>query len=284
MIYEVSHRICFQYDEPVSIQPLTIRLQPRSDGVQRVRDWGCQLAPAPCSSTSILDVFGNTALQVAFEGLHRELTIQTKSEVEATRTNPFDFVSLDSRVTNLPAFYDLRIGQALAPNLHRQVMDISIGHWAGEISGSVAWQTQPFLLKLCEEISRDYTSETRYEGAAFSPTKTYAEKRGACRDLAALFMDACRSQGLAARFVSGYVYEPGRTHGSELHAWAEVYLPGGGWRGYDPTLGIAVADAHIPVAAGPEPEWASPTEGCYIGNGDSKIDYQVQVTRNLQTD
>lgn len=277
MIFQVKHRIHFQYDDPVVIQPLTIRLRPRSDGAQRVLDWHCDLTPSPSTSTSILDVFGNVAFQVSFEGNHRELTINVGSEVEASRSNPFDYLSLDSRVTNLPAFYDLRIGQALAPNLHRQSMDLAIGHWAGEVSASVDWQTQPFLLKLCETINLEYTIETRFEGATFSPTQTFAEKRGACRDLAALFIDACRTQGLAARFISGYVYEPGRTHGSELHAWAEIYLPGGGWRGYDPTLGIAVADSHIPVAAGPEPEWAAPTEGCYIGTGDSKIDYQVQV-------
>lgn len=277
MIFQVKHQIHFRYTDPVIIQPLTIRLRPRSDGAQRVLDWRCNLLPSPSTSTSILDVFGNVALQVSFDGNHRELTIDVESEVEASRSNPFDFLSLDSRVTNLPAFYDLRIGQALAPNLHRQTMDLAIGHWAGEVSASANWQTQPFLSKLCETIHREYTTETRYEGATFSPTQTFTEKRGACRDLAALFIDACRTQGLAARFVSGYVYEPGRTHGSELHAWAEIYLPGGGWRGYDPTLGIAVADSHIPVAAGPEPEWAAPTEGCYIGTSASKIDYQVQV-------
>ncbi len=278
MIFQISHRIQFHYEDAVTVQPLTIRLRPRSDGAQRVLDWRCELTPTPSASNSILDVFGNVAQQVSFEGKHRELTINVHSEVESSRSNPFDYLSLDSRTTNLPALYDLRIGQALAPNLHRQTMDSEIGHWAGEISGSVGWQTQPFLLKLCEVINREYTTECRYEGATLSPTQTFSHKRGACRDLAALFMDVCRTQGLATRFVSGYFYEPNRTHGSELHAWAEVYLPGGGWRGYDPTLGIAVADAHVPVAAGPEPEWAAPTEGCYVGEGDSKIDYQVKVT------
>ena len=281
MIYQISHRIQFTYENAVDIQPLTIRLRPRSDGAQQVLSWNCELHPSPTTSNSVLDVFGNVALHASFEGQHRELTIDVQSEVESTRSNPFDYLSLDSRVTNLPAFYDLRIGQALAPNLHRQTMDPEIGHWAGELSGSVGWQTQPFLLKLCEVINREYTTESRFKGDAYSPTKTFAQKRGACRDLAALFMDACRTQGLAARFVSGYVYEPDRTHGSELHAWAEVYLPGGGWRGYDPTLGTAVADAHIPIAAGPEPEWAAPTEGCYFGTGDSSIEYDVKVTRKL---
>ena len=281
MIFEISHQIHFKYDDLVFIEPLTIRLRPRSDGAQRVVNWRCELQPRPTTSYSVLDVFGNVALQVSFENQHRALTIDVQSEVEASRTNPFDYLSLDSRVTNLPAFYDLHIGQALAPNLHRQTMDLEIGHWAGELSASVGWQTQPFLLKLCEVINQEYITDFRFAGDAYSPTKTFSQKRGACRDLAALFMDACRTQGLAARFVSGYVYDPNRTHGSELHAWAEVYLPGGGWRGYDPTLGIAVADAHIPIAAGPEPEWTAPTEGCYFGTGDSSIDYQVKVTRKL---
>jgi len=279
VIFQISHRILFQYDDAVIIEPLTIRLRPRSDGAQQVLDWRCELTPSPSASNSILEVFGNVVQQVSFIGNHRELTIDTYSEVEASRSNPFDYLSLDSRTTNLPAFYDLRIGQALAPNLHRQSMDLEIGHWAGEISGSVGWQTQPFLLKLCEVINRECAVESRYVGATLSPTQTFGQKRGACRDLAALFMDACRTQGLATRFVSGYIYEPNRTQGSELHAWAEVYLPGGGWRGYDPTLGIAVADAHIPVAAGPEPEWAAPTEGCYVGDCDSRIEYDVKVAR-----
>ena len=115
-----------------------------------------------------------------------------------------------------------------------------------------------------------------------SPLETFASKRGACRDLAVLFMDACRSLGIASRFVSGYIHEPGRIGTSELHAWAEVYLPGGGWRGYDPSRGIAVSDQHIPVATGPEPQWAAATEGFFIGNAsDSTIDYEVTVSESV---
>ncbi len=141
-------------------------------------------------------------------------------------------------------------------------------------------KTQPFLLRMTEWINYEFATETRYEGDARSPLETLTTKLGACRDLAVLFMDACRSQGIAARFVSGYVYDPFRTHGSELHAWAEVYIPGGGWRGYDPTIGVAVADGHIAVATGPEPQWAAPTEGSYIGTADdSTIDYEVKITQ-----
>ena len=118
--------------------------------------------------------------------------------------------------------------------------------------------------------------------AAMSPSETLASKRGARRDLAVLFMYASRSLEIASRFVSGYIHEPGRIGTSELHAWAEVYLPGGGWRGYDPSRGIAVSDQHIPVATGPEPQWAAATEGFFIGNAsDSTIDYEVTVSESV---
>ena len=262
------------------IEPLTIRLHPRSDGGQRILDWNCKLTPTPLKSTSIIDVFGNSALQVSFSGVHLELCIEVDSRVETFKTNPFDYLSLDPGVTNLPAAYNPRFAQALIANLHRETIDPKIDAWTNELSSSLGRQTQTFLLQLTEQIYRDFSGETRLDGAPFTPTETFTMKSGACRDLAVLFMDACRSQGIASRFVSGYIYEPERTGTSELHAWAEVYLPGGGWRGYDPSRGVAVSGHHIPVAAGPEAQWAAAAEGCYIGNGaDSTIDYEVTVSQ-----
>jgi transglutaminase-like putative cysteine protease len=280
LIFQIQHRITYRYDHPVIIEPLTIRLRPRSDGVQNLLDWNCTLTPTPLHATSILDVFSNAALQVSFSGVHLELCVQVDASVETIHRNPFDYLSLDSRATNLPARYSADVAQALTAYLHRKKVDPQIDQWSSELARSVGNQTQAFLLQATEKISRDYQSENRYDGAAFSPTETFASKRGACRDLAVLFMDVCRSQGIASRFVSGYIHEPDRVGSSELHAWAEVYLPGGGWRGYDPSRGIAVADQHIPVATGPEAEWAAATEGCYIGTGtDSSIDYEVMVTQ-----
>ncbi|TWU46992.1 transglutaminase family protein [Rubripirellula reticaptiva] len=279
MIFQIHHRITYRYDRPVIIEPLTIRLQPRGDGSQRLLDWNCTLTPTPLASTSILDVFGNSALQASFSGVYLEFCIEVNSRVETLRTNPFDFLSLDARTTNLPARYHEPVEQALAAHLHRNKADSQISEWAKEVSASAGNQTQSFLLQVTEQIARDFNSENRYGGSPLSPSETFASKRGACRDLAVLFMDVCRSQGIAARFVSGYIYEPNRVGTSELHAWAEVYLPGGGWRGYDPSRGVAVSDQHIAVAAGPEAEWAAATEGCYIGTGaESTIEYEVTVT------
>lgn len=280
MNFRIEHRITYRYARPVIIEPMTIRLRPRTDGVQRLIRSECTLTPVPLKTTAILDVFGNAAIQLSFSGVHLELVVEVDSEVECVQVNPFDYLTLDSRALHLPAHYDDRVTRALASYLDRRDPNGAIDQWASKVAAKVHHHTQPFLLHLTEQINRDFTSETRYDGSPNSPGETLKSQRGACRDLAVLFMDACRSQGIATRFVSGYVYEPDRTHGSELHAWAEVYIPGGGWRGYDPTLGIAVSDSHIPVATGPEAEWAAPTEGCYIGTGsDSTIQYEVTVKK-----
>ncbi|TWU59160.1 Transglutaminase-like superfamily protein [Rubripirellula tenax] len=278
MIFQIHHRITYRYTRPVIVEPLTIRLRPRSDGAQRLLDYRCTLSPIPLHLCEVVDVFGNAAMQVSFNGVHLEVCVDIDARVETLRTHPFDYLSLDERATNLPAVYDREVDKALAAYLHRAGSDPAIDQWAASLSNSLGNQTQSFLLQATEKIAREFDSSNRYGGPPLSPAETFASKRGACRDLAVLFMDMCRSQGIASRFVSGYVHEPGRIGTSELHAWAEVYLPGGGWRGYDPSRGIAVSDQHIPVASGPEPPWAAATEGCYIGAAsESTIEYEVKV-------
>jgi transglutaminase-like putative cysteine protease len=111
------------------------------------------------------------------------------------------------------------------------------------------------------------------------PGETLAGRSGACRDTAMLYVEACRSQGLAARFVSGYsMHHPPEVTEQELHAWAEVYLPGAGWRAYDPSLGLAVADGHVALAAAPDHRLAAPVSGSYRGTGvGSAMDYRVAL-------
>lgn len=259
---------------------MTIRLRPRADGAQRLLEYRCQLTPAPLHLCEIVDVFGNAATQASFNGVHLEVGVEIDAKVETLRTRPFDYLSLDSRATNLPAAYAGDVAVALSAYLQRDDASDEVERWARELANAVNHQTQSFLLAACEQIARQFDSSNRDGGPPMSPGATFVSKRGACRDLAVLLIDACRSQGIAARFVSGYLHEDGRSGSSDLHAWVEVYLPGGGWRGYDPSRGIAVSDQHIPVAAGPQSHWAAATEGCYIGAGsDSSIDFDVTVTQ-----
>jgi len=105
-------------------------------------------------------------------------------------------------------------------------------------------------------------------------------KRGSCRDYSALFMEACRQLGIASRFVSGYLHAPTtEVGGAATHAWAEVYIPGAGWKGFDPTIGEVTGSKHIAVAVARHPETVPPVSGSYIGNGGAIMSVSVQVNQ-----
>ncbi len=124
----------------------------------------------------------------------------------------------------------------------------------------------PFLARLCEAICQRFKVVHREQGTPWPPATTIEQRQGACRDLAVLWIDICRSVGLAARFVSGYQQGDVDQDKRFMHAWAEVYLPGAGWRGFDPTNGLAVTDRHITVAAAADPQHAAPVTATYRGN------------------
>lgn len=131
---------------------------------------------------------------------------------------------------------------------------------------------------MTDTLHRDFQQVVRLTGEPLPPGKTLRRKEGACRDLAVLFIDLCRSLGIAARFVSGYKYDPGAKDSFELHAWAEVFLPGAGWRGYDPSLGLAVADTHVALASGPGAAEAAAVTGTYRGSEVlSNLTYKVNI-------
>jgi transglutaminase-like putative cysteine protease len=128
-------------------------------------------------------------------------------------------------------------------------------------------QLPTFLNLLNQAIYTDFEFLHRGEGDPWAPSDTLDQMRGACRDYAVLFIEACRSLGIAARFVSGYQEGDDDQDRRDLHAWAEVYISGGGWRGYDPTHGLVVADRHVAVAGSAFPRCAAPFVGSFRGTG-----------------
>jgi transglutaminase-like putative cysteine protease len=132
---------------------------------------------------------------------------------------------------------------------------------AQEISLEVEGNTLSFLSNLNQHIYLNCQYTTRHKGDAWAPAITWNRKEGSCRDLAVLFMDVCRAVGIATRFVSGYQEGDPDTEDYHLHGWVEAYIPGGGWRGYDPTHGLAVADRHISLVASAFPRYTIPVSG-----------------------
>jgi len=214
-----------------------------------------------------LDSEGNAVTQAWFADLTGELRIRASFEAETTRSDPFDYLLTDAGVATLPASYEEASTDALARYRRARSGSAQVLAFAEQVAADTRSETLRFLPELCRRTAEICAHEVRHEGAALSAEVTLERGRGACRDVAVLFIEACRTMGLAARFVSGYQHAAEPEERREMHAWAEVYLPGGGWRGFDPSHGLAQADQLLAVAAAADPALASPVTGSVRGTG-----------------
>lgn len=273
--FDISHTLRYRYSRAVFLEPHELRLQPRDAAHQRLRSFALSIEPEPAGRSQMLDAEGNSLVNIWFDGLHDELLLSVRSRVETRRTNPFDYL-LQTERHGLPLRYDAAT-EAVLPLESRRRTCFGEGEGSPGTDEVAAFterlardhdrQLVPFLNALNQTIYDDFEFLRREEGPPWSADRTLAGKRGACRDLAVLFIEACRSQGAAARFVSGYQEgDPDQDH-RDLHAWVEVLIPGAGWRGFDPTHGLAVGDGHVEVAASVLPALATPVIGSIRGTG-----------------
>jgi transglutaminase-like putative cysteine protease len=264
----IDHTLRYDYTDPVFVEPLTIRLTPATNAWQRCESHDLSVDPAPRGITPHLDAGNHTAHTLWFEEMQTGLEIRARSVVRTLCENPFNFILTDPAAMTAPVRYDSVVGQALAP--HRRKPDPcerleSLVDAARRESENC---TLEFLFMLCARIHGQIECVVRPEGDPWPAGWTLNRGSGSCRDLAVVFIEGARRVGLAARFVSGYKLELDQAEpNAELHAWAEVFLPGAGWRGYDPSLGLAVSDRHIVLAAAHTPELAAPIHGAFRGTG-----------------
>ena len=279
MLFHIRHALKYSYERPVFLEPTTLRLIPRSDPAQQLLHHKLQV-PQLTSSSHVLEAAGNEAVVLRFDGLHQELSIEAEMVVRTTRDNPFDWIVTHQPAAQLPASYPPSEARSLLACLQgSHPIDATVQHWAAELAAKVDGSTTTFLMHLADTIHHGFHHVGRLDGEPLAPADTLASRTGACRDTAMLYVAACRSLGLAARFVSGYsMHHPEEVSEHELHAWAEVYLPGAGWRGYDPSLGLAVADGHVVLAAAPDHHLAAAVSGSYRGTGvAATMGYAVEV-------
>ena len=193
---------------------------------------------------------------------------------------------LESWAISLPFDYPSSLLRQLEPYLQSGdfTVDHSVVELAQELLMSSNSNTLDFLFALNQQIYQNCEYSIRDEGNPFPPGITWRGKKGTCRDYAVLFMEVCRAVSIATRFVSGYQEGDPEQQSRDLHAWVEVYLPGAGWRGYDPTLGIVVSDRHIPLAASAIPSYAAPVFGTVtpLEQG-AKINARLQAQITIQS-
>jgi len=206
-----------------------------------------------------------------------EMVVTSSFEIETLRENPFAFHLSFPELASLPLVYREPLRSALAPYLGSGEPAAAVKELAHSVAGETEWKTLAFLTALNTRLFETVRHVIRDDGPPLAPEVTLERGEGSCRDLAVLFCAACRSVGIPARFVSGYEREAALHDKAHMHAWAEVYLPGGGWRGYDPSQGLAVCTAHATVAAASDPRLAAPVSGTFRGSAGAKMEFTIDM-------
>jgi transglutaminase-like putative cysteine protease len=277
MRYKIIHTTTYHYSKRVELEPHIIRLRSRSCVFQTLDNFSLEITPQPTGISEILDWEGNSIIKAWFNQPTEKLHLKAISDVETHCLNPFNYL-LEPWAITLPIIdYPQSMLTHLQPYLQHSGDPISV-QLAQEISHKVNGQIVLFLSELNNLIYRTCTYTVREIGEPYPPSITWKKQLGSCRDLAVLFMDTCRAIGLASRFVSGYQEGDPDNDERHLHGWAEVYLPGAGWRGFDPSHGLAVSDRHIILAASAHPRYAAPISGNFRGVGaQSNIEYTLSI-------
>lgn len=281
MIYSVSHITLYDFSGPVFLEPHILRLFPRCDGIQNMIGRDLRIIPDPAGISRGLDIWGNPFALVWFDGLHSSLRIDNFMSIETLRDNPFDYY-LPEQSRTLPVSLEPHERAPLVTSLERMSISSenadSISRMRDQFLKSSQGDTISFLAALNSWIFENFQRTERTEPGIIDPLRLIKIRQGSCRDLAVLFIEICRAAGIPARFVSGYQEGDPEVPQAELHAWVEVYLPGAGWRGYDPTHGLAVADRHVTLAAAPDPQQTMPVSGTFRATGvTSIIEHRVRM-------
>lgn len=264
MKLRVSHLTRYEYDHEVSFAPHILYLRPRESAEQRLLSHRLSIQPE-AKISHVRDPHDNNFAWIHFWERAAVLNIRSEFEVERHFSNPFDFI-LKTYAVPFPFKYESVFDFALGPYLAPPFDDTQarLRAWLDEHFIDRPAETVPFLSALTSLLYQRL-KYTRRDERGIQPSRLTLELGGgACRDYAVLLVELVRTLGLAARFVSGYHFAPAgddhRTIGA-MHAWVEVYLPGAGWRGLDPTHGIWCDETFIPVAHAAQAESVNPVQG-----------------------
>jgi len=262
---QIKHVTTYQYSESVTLLPHKLLLRPREGHDIRIESAELIISPAFQLQWQ-RDVYDNAVAQATFTEPGSQLSIESRVLIQHYDDQPLDFLVADYAVL-FPFQYDAAERADLGPYLSAifEQDRLLLSSWMQQFwqSGQVV-ETYLLLEWINKAIATGFTYQQREEPGVQSPSTTLTSRAGSCRDFATLFIEACRSLGLAARFVSGYLYSSMLPQGQgATHAWSEVYLPGAGWKGFDSTTGQVVGNDHITVAVSRHPESVPPVSGSF---------------------
>ncbi len=284
----LNHRTRYQYERSVTLSPQVVRLRPAPHCDARIESYSLKVQPEEHFANWQQDPHGNFLGRFVFPQKTRELVIEVDLIAALTVKNPFDFF-VEGYAEASPFQYEPDLAKDLQPFLETEPAGSRMTNFLASIDKSPG-NTVEFLVQLNNRLQRDVQYLVRMEPGVQDCEETLALRSGSCRDSAWLLVQLLRHLGLAARFVSGYLVQlkpdvaaldssTGVTEDSvDLHAWAEVYLPGAGWIGIDPTSGLFAGEGHIPLACTPRPASAAPISGG-VEQCQLKLDFHMELHR-----
>lgn len=305
----INHKTVYKFDRLVELSPHVFRLRPAVHSRTPIKAYSLRISPEEHFINWQQDPFGNILARVVFPEKTKQLTIEVEVIADMTTINPFDFF-VESYAEHYPFEYEALTRKELAPYLeienqeqqqqktnflikwikNTEVVNNSLlKQWLDDFDRSKR-QINDFLVDVNRQVFKDIKYNIRMEVGIQSCEETLKKRSGSCRDSAWLLVQILRHLGLAARFVSGYLVQltadvksldgpSGPEHDfTDLHAWTEVYIPGAGWIGLDPTSGLLAGEGHIPLACTPEPASAAPVTGA-TGKCEIEFEFSNSVKR-----
>ena len=284
----LNHVTHYRYDRRVTLGPQVVRLRPAPHCRTRIISYALRVEPADHFINWMQDPFANNLARLVFHEPTREFKVTVDLVAEMSVLNPFDFF-LEPEAENFPFAYTDEAKRDLAPYLAREALTPKFKAFVESISLKEQ-RTIDFLVGINQRLQGDIKYLIRMEPGVQTPEVTLTNGSGSCRDTGWLLVQTLRHLGLAARFVSGYLIQlkpdvkaldgpsGAETDFTDLHAWCEVFLPGGGWIGLDPTSGLFAGEGHIPVACTPEPSTAAPVSGA-VDDCEVEFSHHMEVSR-----
>jgi len=285
-VLTVRHLTVYSYSEPVQLGEHRMMFRPRESHDLRLLATSLEIIPRPAHLRWLHDAFDNSVAVSSFDGATERLSFESRVTLEHFETTLPQY-PIEEYAQTYPFAYLNEDFPNLAMALTHHYESENVSHWALQFLDAAEFTgTMKLLRSMTAGIRDGFTYVHRPEKGVQTPDETLKSRRGSCRDFAVLMMEAVRSLGIAARFVSGYIFSPLQetegelvTHGGgSTHAWMQVFLPGAGWIDFDPTNSIVGNRNLIRVAVAWSPEQVLPLWGTYYGNPNSFISMDVTVT------
>lgn len=271
MRFKIIHETEYKFSNSIFLEPHYLMFKPKNVPHLELESHSIKLSITPAGISEQLDAEENFVHFCWFDGMHEKINITSEAIVNSREYNPFHFLIYPLYFNTVPFSYSDASEELLQRYLNTEPLGQDLAQYGNSILTSKKNDTLSFLTNLTSTIHADFVVESREEGIPFEPDKTFQLKKGSCRDLVWMQIHVLRNLGIASRFVSGYYYVDVEDPQYELHAWTEVFLPGAGWIGFDPSNGITTSHTHIAVATSSHYENTMPVSGTLRGNATSEL-------------